>query len=67
VTDIAGLSQDRRTVTVQDILEAYVESGVGVGGKSISIFAYDIFGFAIIITHRIADLSSDNGQRPVSE
>jgi hypothetical protein len=52
-----------RTVTIQDVLEAHVESGVRVRGKSIAILAIYILGPAIIVAHRITDLNAGQVSR----
>lgn len=46
----------KRTVIVQSVGEAYVECGVGVRGKSVSVLAVDVLGTAIIVAHCVADL-----------
>lgn len=41
-----------------DILEAYIEGGIGVRSEGIAIWSYDVFGLAVFVSNRVLDLSS---------
>lgn len=43
-------------VANEDIFEADIEGAVGVRSEGMPRFAYDVFGFGVIVAYRVLDL-----------
>jgi len=45
-----------RSAVVQDVLKAYVEGAVGVGGKCIAVLANDVARARVVVSYCVFDL-----------